>query len=102
MNYPLRDAASDFFTGRIGAKALRRLILSQQENYPAPFYYSLMNLAGSHDRPRAINVLSGHTWDELPLEQRSRMRLSLEDEQLGKQRYVRLGNGDIVRLDVSM
>ena len=70
MNYPLRDAAIDFLTGRADAAALCRLIESQRENYPAPFYYSLMNLAGSHDRPRAINTLCGCTWEALPPAQR--------------------------------
>jgi len=90
MNYPLRDAALDFLTGRINAPGLRRLIMSQRENYPAPFLYSLMNLAGSHDRPRAINVLSGRTWEELPPAQRGKMRLTEADYQLGRQRYLLL------------
>lgn len=93
MNYPLREAALDFFTGRTGAGALRRLILSQQENYPLSFYYSLMNLAGSHDRPRAINALCGRTWEELPPAQRGRMRLSGNEYALGAQRY-----GEMMRL----
>ena len=59
MNYPLRRAVIDFFTGVIDAFALRRVILHQQEVYPAPFYYSLMNLLGSHDRVRILNALCG-------------------------------------------
>ena len=90
MNYPLRDAAIQFFLGNSDAYALRRLILSQQENYPAPFYYSLMNLAGSHDRARAINTLCGHTWDEFPPFKRGNQRLSPDDYQLGAKRYVEM------------
>ena len=90
MNYPLRDAALAFLTGHADARALRRLILSQQENYPAPFYYSLMNLAGSHDRPRAINALCGHTWEEYPPAHRGKKRLSEEDYRLGVRRYVEM------------
>ena len=90
MNYPLREAALDFFTGKTGAKALRRLILSQKENYPAPFYYALMNLAGSHDRPRAINTLSGHTWEELKPILRGSQRLTEEEYRLGAERYVKM------------
>ena len=90
MNYPLREAALDFFTGKAGAKALRRLIMSQQENYPAPFYYSLMNLAGSHDRPRAINALCGRTWEDIPYQQRGKMRLTEEEYQLGVSRYEKM------------
>ncbi len=59
MNYPIRTAALDFMTGRIAAWDVARLIESQQENYAPPFYYSLMNLLGSHDRPRALSLLTG-------------------------------------------
>ena len=59
MNYPLRSAIIDFIMGRSDAEALCRLIRSQQENYPVPFYYSLMNLLGSHDRPRILSLFCG-------------------------------------------
>jgi len=60
MNYPLRRGIIDFFNGAIDAHALRRVILHQQEVYPAPFYYALMNLLGSHDRVRILNALCGY------------------------------------------
>ncbi len=60
MNYPLRRAIIDFFTGACDASHLRRVILHQQEVYPAPFYYSLMNLLGSHDRVRILNAMAGY------------------------------------------
>ena len=60
MNYPLRRAVIDFFTGKCDAQQLRRVILHQQEVYPAPFYYSLMNLLGSHDRVRILNAMAGY------------------------------------------
>ena len=60
MNYPLRRGVIDFFNGTIDAYALRRIILHQQEVYPAPFYYALMNLLGSHDRVRILNALCGY------------------------------------------
>jgi 4-alpha-glucanotransferase len=59
MNYPLRRAVIDFFTGACNAFHLRRVILHQQEVYPAPFFYSLMNLLGSHDRVRILNAMAG-------------------------------------------
>ena len=90
MNYPLREAALNFLTGKTDAFALRRLILSQRENYPAPFYYSLMNLAGSHDRPRAINALAGRTFEELPPQKRGQQRLTSEEYALGVQRYLQM------------
>ena len=60
MNYPLRRGVIDFFNGVIDAHQLRRIILNQQEVYPAPFYYALMNLLGSHDRVRILNALCGY------------------------------------------
>ena len=90
MNYPLLEAARDFFLGTADAHALRRLILSQQENYAPPFYYALMNLAGSHDRPRAINMLCQHTWEELPNRERGHQRLTKKQYELGAQRYVKM------------
>ena len=90
MNYPLRDNAIAFFQGYISAHVLRRLILSQKENYPAPFYYSLMNLAGSHDRPRTINVLCGRTWEEYPPANRGNRYLNDHDYWLGRKRYLEL------------
>ncbi len=90
MNYPLRAAANDFFTGRTDAYALARLILSQKENYPLPFYYSLMNLAGSHDRARAINTLADRTFEELPLASRRGRKLTKEEYATGRRRYIEM------------
>ena len=91
MNYPLRRAIIDFFIRKIGAGQLRRVILHQQEVYPAPFYYSLMNLLGSHDRVRILNALSGY--DQQGAIQLSRLQageVQLTPTQLSraKRRYV--------------
>ena len=45
---------------------LVRLLHRQQEVYPAQFLYALMNLIGSHDRARVLNVLCGKEGRELP------------------------------------
>lgn len=58
MNYPLRAAILDFLRCRISAPELVRRLESQRENQPLPFYYSQMNILGTHDTPRAINVLA--------------------------------------------
>ena len=58
MNYPLRAAVLDFVHGRISAYGLRDFLTAQQMNYPAPLYYSLMNLLGSHDVARLKTVLA--------------------------------------------
>ena len=52
MNYPIRDMSIAFIRGDIDAYAFVRRLESLRENYPLPFFYSLMNLMGSHDRPR--------------------------------------------------
>ena len=58
MNYPLRTAILDFVHRRCSAYALRDFLIGQQLNYPKPFYYSLMNLLGSHDVERLRSALA--------------------------------------------
>ncbi len=58
MNYPLRTAVLDFAHRRQNAYALRDFLIGQQLNYPKPFYYSLMNLLGSHDVERLRSALA--------------------------------------------
>ena len=58
MNYPLRAAILDFVHGRSDAYNLRDFLIAQQMNYPKPFYYSLMNLLGTHDVARIRNCLA--------------------------------------------
>ena len=89
MNYPLREAIIRFFTGKGTAHDLARLILSQQENYPVPFHYALMNLLGSHDRPRIINVLVGKDFEDIPYKERHTGKLSPGEYVLGKERFLK-------------
>lgn len=58
MNYPLRAAVLDFARFRLSAYELRDFLISQRMNYPAPLYYSLMNLLGSHDVERLRSALA--------------------------------------------
>ena len=58
MNYPLREAILLFMRCRIDAAAFVRRVESMRENLPQPFFYSQMNLLGSHDKPRALAVLA--------------------------------------------
>ncbi len=75
MNYPLREAIINFLIGAWDAPHLVRVILSMQENYPAPFFYSLMNLMGSHDRARTLNVLCEHEYNSMAHADRGKMKL---------------------------
>ena len=90
MNYPLRRAVIDFFTGACDAYALCRLLDHQREVYPAPFRYALMNLLGSHDRLRALNAMVGYDLPDGVYPDRARdarVTLSPDELALGKRRY---------------
>jgi len=90
MNYPLRRAVIDFFTGHIDAHQLRRVILHQREVYPAPFYYALMNLLGSHDRVRILNALAGYDQEgavQLPRQESEKIRLTKLQLSQAKKHY---------------
>ncbi len=43
-----------------------RIVRSLQENYPVPFFYATMNLVGSHDRARILNLLVKQDYAHLP------------------------------------
>ena len=88
MNYPLREAVLAFFTFKIDAYTLVRRIEAMRESMPASFFYSLMNLLGSHDKPRAINVLAD--CGNMQPERRYRFPLELTKEQYerGKRRLI--------------
>lgn len=58
MNYPLRTALIAFFNFRGDARALSAFLLDQRLNYPAPLYWSLMNLVSSHDTERIRTALA--------------------------------------------
>ena len=77
-----------FFTFRIGRLYLVRHIEAMRESMPASFFYSLMNLLGSHDKPRAINVLAD--CGNMQPERRYRFPLELTKEQYerGKRRLI--------------
>jgi 4-alpha-glucanotransferase len=91
MNYPLRRAVIDFFTGVINAYQLRRVILHQREVYPAPFYYAQMNLLGSHDRVRVLNAMAGYDREgaiQLPREESAKIKLTGPELAKAKKRHL--------------
>ncbi|MBQ8092824.1 MAG: glycoside hydrolase family 13 protein [Clostridia bacterium] len=83
MNYPIRDALIRFLLGVQGAVSVAHDLSCLAQNYPNPFLYSLMNLMGSHDRPRIINVLAGRDGNDIPRSDRARLQLSQEERMLG-------------------
>ncbi len=76
MNYPLREMLLDFFTGRQDAFTFARRLRALQENYPPAMFYALMNLMGSHDRPRALNMLAQKDGEGLSKGEQAQLRLS--------------------------
>ncbi len=58
MNYPLRQALIDLSKNNIDAAEFNKRIMSLKENYPAPAYYSLLNILSSHDVERILTAIS--------------------------------------------
>ncbi|MHC1786691.1 MAG: glycoside hydrolase family 13 protein [Christensenellales bacterium] len=90
MNYPLRDVLIRFLTGDIDAPQVVRVVRSLQENYPPKFFYSLMNLTGSHDRARALNVLVRQEYGSMPRKDRGQQTLPPKLLALAKERLKKL------------
>ncbi|NLB39219.1 MAG: hypothetical protein GX810_08250, partial [Clostridiales bacterium] len=90
MNYPLRDAIIRFLTGTTTAAHTVRSIRSLQENYPTPFFYALMNLMGSHDRARILNVLVNREYTQLPIGERGGKTLPPDLRDLAEERYLKM------------
>ena len=88
MNYPLRDAVMMFMRCRIDAAAFVRRVESMRENLPKQFFYSQMNLLGSHDKPRPLTVLADV--GDMEPERRFRRPFDLQPEAyaLGKRRLM--------------
>lgn len=87
MNYPLREAILDFVTGHTDADSFVRLVRHQAEVYPAPFRYALMNLVGSHDRPRVLNMLVDRGCMDLPKDEQQWVHLTVDEYNLAVKRY---------------
>ena len=83
MNYPLREALVAFLMSAKTAGAVVRDLMALMQNYPKPFLYSLMNLMGSHDRPRIINVLAGNDGNDIPRDKRAEHHLTPEERMMG-------------------
>lgn len=87
MNYPLREAIINFVTGKIPAADLARLVRHQAEVYPTPFRYALMNLVGSHDRCRVLNMLADKSGEGLSKDEQQDLTLTPEEYTMAVQRY---------------
>ncbi|TCS81076.1 glycoside hydrolase family 13 protein [Tepidibacillus fermentans] len=75
-NYPFRKIVIDFLLGHKDAFAVHSTLMSLYENYPIHYFYSLMNLLGSHDVPRILTVLQEELPQHLNLEQKRNMSIA--------------------------
>ena len=92
MNYPLRECALEFMLAKIDAGEFARRVSSMAENQPKQFFYSNMNLLGSHDRARALAVLADV--GDMEPERRLRHAFDLKPEEYarGKRRLIAAWN----------
>ncbi len=90
MNYPLRAALLDFFTGKGTSDDFARRVNSLKENYPPQMFYALMNLVGSHDRARVLNVLAGRSGEDMPKEAWRGLTLDAPRYEMAKKRLMAL------------
>ena len=60
MNYPFRAAVLPYIIGDTSAYDFCRAFMSLAENYPPENFYGSLNLLGSHDRERVMNILGGY------------------------------------------
>ena len=92
MNYPLREAVLGFMGGTLNARQCVRSLEHMRETQPKQFYYSQMNLLGSHDRPRALTMLAGVGNMEPDRKYRYPIQLSDQEYALGKKRLIAAWN----------
>jgi len=83
MNYPFRTILLDFMLGRKDAWETHWSLMSLYENYPRHHFYSVMNLIGSHDVPRALTLL-GEAPPEHDLSKEEQGHYHLPSEQKSK------------------
>jgi cyclomaltodextrinase / maltogenic alpha-amylase / neopullulanase len=61
MNYPFRNIILLYINGDISGEQCYKKLMNLHENYPEEYFYSTMNLLGSHDVPRLLTALGGET-----------------------------------------
>ena len=84
MNYPFLNKTIDFLKNRIDARYYCKFLAHQRHTYPAPMYYSLMNLVSSHDVSRVRTMLGSDVEpSEMPREEQARFVLSKDEFRLG-------------------
>lgn len=59
MNYQFYDVVIGFVGGHLQADEMSEVLMRIHENYPRECLYSLMNIIGTHDKPRAKTIFGG-------------------------------------------
>lgn len=85
MNYPYRKIMLEFVLNIKTANDVCKSLLSLQENYPKSYFYSVMNLLGTHDCSRILTVL-GEADENLSDMEKEYYRLPDEKLELAKKR----------------
>jgi len=84
MNYPFLNRTIEFLTGKIDASLYCMFLTHQRHTYPAPMYFTLMNLLSSHDVCRIRTKLAaGVDPANMSREEQARFELTLEEYELG-------------------
>lgn len=77
MNYPFRQIFLEFLLQQNDASFTHQRLMSLYENYPRAYFYSTMNLIGSHDVPRILTLMGeAPPQDKLSETEREKFRLS--------------------------
>lgn len=79
-NYPLKDAIINYVLTR-STDMLKRVALTQQNNYPKSKLDNLMNVLSTHDTNRILTCLSG---DILPSDKRDRAEYKIKNYEQAK------------------
>ena len=87
MNYPFLNRTIEFLLNKIDARMYTRFLSHQRHTYPAPMYYTLMNLISSHDVSRIRTMLSCDIKPgRMSREEQARYELTDEEYALGGMR----------------
>ena len=87
MNYPLRKSILSFLMNEVGAEVTVSALEELWENYPHEAFYACLNVFGTHDKERLINVVAGAPApDALSAQEQVTYRLSADQRGLSKAR----------------
>ena len=88
MNYPFRASVLPFVTGEQSAYEFCRRFMNLAENYPPENFYASLNLLGSHDRERVMNILGGYPIARYGFDHETKYHdLTPEQYELARKRY---------------